>query len=279
MKIDGRTKLLGILGHGIGHSLSPGIHNHALLRLGVNAAYLPFDVPAEEVGELIRWFPRIGGFGLNVTTPHKAASARMTRPGDQEVTLTGVANTIVYRDGTATAHATDGRGFGAWITARHLEPSGGGVILLGFGATARSIAYQLGQHHPLTIVSRTPRDVDLVLQDWYAKGWPGLPVRAISWQDPTPPQSLLVVGGLPVEFARSTDVAAWLAGLDPAGVVVDLNYGAGRTPLRDQARDRGLASHDGLGLLVHQAALSLSLWLSRDVPASLLQEGLNRVIT
>jgi len=274
MNIDGGTRLLGVLGRGIRHSLSPRIQNHAIAHLGENLVYLPFDVAEEDLADFLRLFPRIGGVGLNVTTPYKVAAAACARPGDEEVAMTGAANTLVFRDRQAAAHATDGLGFRAWMADAGVRPGAGGVLLLGFGSAARSIAYRLGSEFALTVVSREPRAVEAHLATWYAKGWAGLPSRAIGWNDPPPSRPLLVISSVPAEFGRSKELAGWLANLDPSGVLVDLNYGPGRTPLRDQARDRGLTSHDGLGLLIHQAALSLGLWLGHPVSSKLLEEGL-----
>jgi shikimate dehydrogenase len=274
MNVDGGTRLLGIVGRGIRHSLSPKIHNHAIERLGENLVYVPFELSDEDLPEFMRLFARFGGVGLNVTTPHKTAVAGLVRPGDDEVAMTGVANTILFRDGEAIGRATDGLGFRAWMEEAGIRPGAGGVVLLGFGAVARSVAYRLGPEFPLTVISREPAAAESVLQAWYAKGWPGLPYRAIGWDAPPPSRAVLAISSLPVEAGRSRELASWLANLDPSGVLVDLNYSHGRTPLRDQARDRGLSAHDGIGLLVHQAALSLGVWLGRPVSATLLAEGL-----
>lgn len=274
MRIDGRTRLMGLVGGGIAHTLSPQIQNSALSRLGENAVYVAFDIAEGDLAGLLDLFPRIGGIGLNVTTPHKVAAGRLVRPGETEVQHTRGINTIAWRDGQAVGFSTDGRGFRSWMQAKNVRPGSGGVVLLGFGATGRSLAYVLGQEFPLTIVSRSPGPAAEMIDSWYAKGWAGLPTQTRAWGDPPPAHAVLVVGGLPSAFARSGEVAAYLARIDPAGTVVDLNYGQGRTPLRDQARDRGLKAHDGLGLLVHQAALSLSIWLGRTIAASLLEEGL-----
>lgn len=274
MMIDGRTRLTGLVGSGIAHTLSPRIQNVALSRLGENAVYVPFDIAEEDLADLIRLFPRIGGIGLNVTTPHKVAAGRLVRSGETEVLHTGIVNTIAWRDGQAVGFSTDGRGFRSWMEIQRFRPGQGGIAFLGFGAAARSLTYVLAQEFPATIVSRSPDEAAAVIESWYAKGWPGLPTRTRSWSDPPPAHAVLAIGGLPADFARSREVAGYLAQIDPAGIVVDLNYGHGRTPLRDQARDRGLTTFDGLGLLVHQAALSLSIWLGRTIPPSLLEEGL-----
>ncbi len=274
MKIGGGTRFLGLLGGGIEHTLSPTLQNHALERLGEDIVYLPFEVAESDLADMLRIFPRIGGVGLNVTTPHKAAVARLVHAGDCETQLTGIVNTVVFRGVTPVGFSTDGSGFRGWMRALGIHPGPGGVAILGFGATARSLAYHLGQEFPLTVVSRSPEDVESVLQSWHVKRWPGLPARVLSWEDPPPVHALLTIGGLPTGAARSEQAATWLAGCDPSGIVVDLNYGPGRTPLRDQARDRGLNAFDGLGLLCHQAALSLTLWLGREVSYRMLEEAL-----
>ncbi len=250
------------------------LQNAAIEKLGEDLVYLPLDVDAADLGDLIRIFPRIGGIGLNVTTPHKAAVAGLVRPGDAETRLTGIVNTVVFRDGTPMGFSTDGSGFRAWMRAKGIVPGPGGVVILGFGATSRSLAYALGPEFPLTFVSRSPRETESLLQAWRSDGWRALPVQAISWDDSAPVRAPLVIGGLPAEAGRSEQVARWLARCDSSAIVVDLNYGAGRTPVRDHARKRGMGAFDGLGLLVHQAALSLALWLGRDVSPLLIEEGL-----
>lgn len=271
--IDGRTKLIGLIGKEVGHSLSPLLHNRALQRLGINAVYLAFELAEEDLDGFIRLLPRIGGIGLNVTTPHKAAVARLVAPGEDEVVHTGAVNTIVYRSGKPVGYATDGRGFRSWMETERIPAGEGGLVLLGFGPANRSIAYQMGREFPLTVVSRSAAEAEATLQSWYASGWPGLPARALSWGDSAPAIPSLVVGGLPPAFARSAVVAEWLAGLDPTSWLVDINYGEGRTPLHDQARDRGFTARDGQGLLLHQATISLSLWLGKSLDPSLLRDG------
>ncbi|MDM7915004.1 MAG: hypothetical protein QUU85_07015, partial [Candidatus Eisenbacteria bacterium] len=259
-RIDGRTRLLALVGSPVAHSLSPRLHNHALAALDQNYVYVALDAREEDLANLLDVFPRVGGAGWNVTTPHKPAVGRLVRAGDPEVLMTGIVNTVTFRD-QPIGHCTDGRGFRSWMKARGIEPGGGGIFLLGFGSLGTSLAYQLGLEFPLTIVSRDPAEAESVLLAWYDKGWSGTPVRCVGWIDPLPKRPILAVGCLPVDAGRSREVATWLSGVDPASIVVDTNYGPGRTPLAAQARDRGLTVFDGRGLLCHQAALSLSCLL------------------
>lgn len=274
MRISGRTRVLGLLGRGIGHSLSPRLQNAALEKLGEDLVYLPFDLEGSELPELIRIFPKIGGVGLNVTTPHKQAIAGLVSPGDDSVRLTASVNTVAFLEAAPVGTSTDGSGFRAWMRAMGIVPGPGGIAILGFGATSRSLVHALGPEHPLVIVSRSPVEAQAIFQAWKGEGWRAPRLRAVSWNDPPPDGAPLVIGGLPPEASRSEPVARWLAQCPPGAIVVDLNYGPERTALRDQARDRGLRAIDGLGLLVHQAALSLSLWLGREVSPQLVSEGL-----
>jgi shikimate 5-dehydrogenase len=136
------------------------------------------------------------------------------------------------------------------------------------------MTYRLGPVFPVTIVTRRIAPVEKMIGSWSDRGWRGPLVRVVSWTDPLPPGSVLVLAGLPLDFAGSPQVARLLSGIDPESTVVDLNYGRSRTPVRDQAHDLGLAAHDGIGLLVHQATLSLSLWLGEEVSPGLLEEAL-----
>ena len=163
MRIDGRTRLLGVIGEPIAHSLSPRIHNHGLSSLGENLVYLPFEIMKEDLAGFLRLFPRIGGIGLNVTTPYKEAVAEIVHAGDDEVACTGCCNTITYRDSLLTGWSTDGSGFCLWMEEQRIQLQEQRVVLLGFGATARSLTYHLAAVCRLTIVTRRPEEVERIL--------------------------------------------------------------------------------------------------------------------
>lgn len=274
MKIDGATKLLGLIGDPISHSLSPRIQNHALRRMDENLIYLPFKIGNDQLSEMIRLFPKIGGIGLNVTTPFKEEVGAIVGAGSEEVSLIGAVNTIVYRESAPVGYSTDGLGFRNWLHAEGLLPVSGKSVLLGFGATVRSIVYHLAGQVSLVIVTRDPHAAERTIQSWQGMGWPGEPPEVIGWNERLPESVKLAVAGLPQPFAESDSVSSWISCLDTRTVVVDLNYGTGRTPFLERAREHGFTAFDGTGLLVHQAALSLELWLGREIDADLLKEAL-----
>lgn len=285
---DGETRLLGIVGRPLAHSLSPGLHSAVLRRLERNLIYVPFPVTEERLHAFLETAPEMGLLGLNVTTPYKELVARMVAPADVETERTGMVNTVCFGAGGAVGCGTDGAGILEWLDSCGLgaRPIG----LLGFGATARSLAHRaqaLGRDLRW-VVTRRPLPVERVLREW---GLPGVEVR--SWEGLSGPRlrtrrPALAPGAPPggsaggcVWVSSLPAAAAPLPGalwpwLPPRSLLLDMNYGEGRTRIREEARAHGIPSADGTGPLCHQAALSLSLWLDQPVAVELFYEALGR---
>ena len=285
---DGRTRLLGIVGDPLDHSLSPRLHSEVLRRLDRNLIYVPFPVSAPRLRRFVREAPEFGLVGFNVTTPYKERVARWVRPADGETRRTGIVNTVRYRRGEPVGCGTDGEGILSHLDALGLgaEPFG----LLGFGATARSLTARSLTARGLTargltargptararrrgappaaIVTRRPAAVRATLRRWggdsagpvldwatLARGSEGETAWPRLWISALPPST-----AVPVEFWRR---------VGSRGLLIDLNYGPGRTGLVEQARREGWRAAGGLGPLCRQAALSLGWWLGTEVPAEL----------
>lgn len=260
---DGRTRILGILGDPLDHTLSPRLHTAVLRRLDRNLIYLPFSVSRGRLRAFLRTAAEIGVLGLNVTTPYKEAIARLVPPLDEETARTGVVNTVLFADGGARGTGTDGAGILACL--REWDGAVAPFGLFGFGASGRSLAARaLAGGDPLeVIVSRRPAEVRRRLRAWGATG-----VRVESWADFAPfdgrPLPAVWVSTLPPSIRVSPSF--WRI-LPPGSRLLDLNYGEGRTRVADRARAAGIRAAGGLGPLCHQAALSLGLWLGTKVPA------------
>jgi shikimate dehydrogenase len=269
---DGRTRIIGIVGRPLEHSLSPGLHTSVFQALARNLIYLPLPVSEDRLPALISEAPGLGLLGFNVTTPFKETVARLVRPLDDETARTGVVNTVTVADDGAAGCGTDGPGILAYLRISGFAGVPYGI--LGFGATARSLTFRGLRDGcpPAVIVTRRGAAVREVLLSWGSEtivvagwdhlannsdrgeaavepGWPGLWVSTLRPDLPALP-------------------AGFWARAGTASVMVDLNYGAGRTVRMEEARMQGWRSSDGLGPLCCQAALSASLWLGEDVPAS-----------
>lgn len=278
---DGRTRLLGIVGDPLEHSLSPRLHSAVLRALDRNLLYLPFPVSRERLPAFLEMAPHAGILGLNVTTPYKDDARRLVRPADLETERTGMVNTIRFEGGEAVGCGTDGAGILSWLT----EIGAGGLPIgvLGFGATARSLvcrALSEGVVVRRILTRRASQARAAVLAwgggtvevtDWEQREADALQEPAAVWISTLPPDS----GPLPEWFWKQ---AGGSAGRSEAGAVppvfLDLNYGPGRVRAVEEARAHGIPAADGTGPLCHQAALSLSLWLGEHVPVRFFFEAL-----
>ncbi len=278
--VDGRTKLLGIVGDPIEHSLSPALHNAVLAKLARNWLYVPVPVSIRRLPAFLRLGGDLGFIGCNVTTPYKEAVIKVASPSDAETARVGMANTLSWKRDTVAACGTDGAGILAWMKRNGLDDRPFGV--LGFGATARSLVHRAwaAGHQPELIVSQRPAVVRRQLSRW--KTDPRRPRLAGAAPEVA---SLKDLASAETGDARSGPdqislwVSTWPPGVIPpvellarfpkGAVVLDMNYGEGRSTLAAWARDRGFRAADGLGPLVEQAALSMSHWVGEAVPTDL----------
>jgi shikimate dehydrogenase len=159
VSIGGATRLVGVIGDHVTHSLSPAIHNAAFAALGLDFAYVPLPVSAPRVAEAVAGLRALGFRGANVTMPHKAAVLPLLDDVSRDARLADAVNTIVVDEGRLTGHTTDGEGFSRAL--REVEPGGAGgwsALLLGAGGAARAVALALARERigSLTIADRTP---------------------------------------------------------------------------------------------------------------------------
>jgi shikimate dehydrogenase len=299
------------VGRPLEHSLSPTLQTAVLRALDRNLIYLPLPVSEDRLPALLSEASGLGILGFNVTTPYKEAVARLVRPLDEETARTGVVNTVVVGEGGPAGCGTDGAGILRYLQTAGLGDAPYGV--LGFGATARSLIHRGWQdgHPPAMIVTRRPDAVRAALASWreaWGEGgsrvpgdgrsaagerigpaeriWPTERIAVMDWSD-----LAVEPGGVGAKTASIPRPGVWVSTLppevpalpdrfwacaEPGAVLLDLNYGVGRTVRMEEARVHGWSSADGLGPLCCQAALSLSLWLGEDVPAGMYVRALGR---
>ena len=157
-RIDGATRLVGVMGWPVSHSRSPAMHNAAFAALGLNYVYVPLPVPPSEAATCVRALRGLGFAGVNVTVPHKAAMLPLVDVLTPIAAATSSVNTLVVRaDGTLLGDSTDGAGFLEDLRAHGCDPAGRTVLLLGAGGAARAVAYALaGSGATIMVANRTP---------------------------------------------------------------------------------------------------------------------------
>jgi shikimate dehydrogenase len=280
---NGQTRLLGVIGHPIAHTLSPSMHNPALAWLGLNMRYLAFHVHPDKLADAVRGFVAIGMAGFNATVPHKEALLPLMDWLDPLAQRIKAVNTVVIdADGTLRGYNTDAQGFTDALAESDWNASPAqlaevSVLVLGAGGAARGVVVGLLEAgaRQVTIANRTlPRVEQLVhdLTPWY----PQARLTAIPLEGaPLPLAScdLLVnttLLGLKGEEMQMVDMQR----LPSTALVYDIVYSPRETPLLQAARRQGLATQNGLGMLIHQGSRAFTLWTGQKMPVEQVRERL-----
>jgi len=279
---DTQTKLVGVIGWPIEHSLSPAMQNAALREMGLNWLYLAFAVEPDRVGEAVGAVRGLGLVGLNVTIPHKSAVVDHLDEIDEDVEALGVANTIVRReDGTLEAHNTDGPGLIRWLQECGHTVEGRAVTIIGAGGSARSVAWACARSGALrlAIINRTPGRAEgvaeLVREKSALSAVEAGPLQGRAAKQAVSGADVVIdctsVGMYPHADVDPVVPAGWLR----AGqVVVDLTYNPIETAMLRAAKQAGARAVDGAGMLVHQGAISLQYWSGRRPPVETMRRAL-----
>jgi len=270
--ITAHTALLGVLGHPVGHSLSPAMHNAAIDALGLDWVYLALPVPAEGLATVVRGLEAIGCRGLNVTIPHKQAVAGLCRRLSPLAERVGAVNTLVPLEGGGWLGTnTDVEGFLTPLRGQSWQ--GRQALVLGNGGSARAVVAALVELElaTITVVGRRPEALAAFAAD--CSSWaPRLGTCTLDRPlEPLLASADLVVNTTPVGMNSDQCPLSpgQLAVLRPMATVYDLIYVPRPTQLLRQAAARGCSTIDGLTMLVHQGAASLRLWSGRsDVPVA-----------
>ena len=141
--ISGKTKVCGIIGDPIEHTMSPAMHNAAFAHLGLDFCYVPFRVKAENLAQAVAGIRALNIRGVNVTIPHKVSVIPLLDKVDQLAQKIGAVNTIVNDGSVLSGYNTDAAGFLSALHSVGLEPKGKRVVVLGAGGAARAITFAL----------------------------------------------------------------------------------------------------------------------------------------
>jgi len=296
-----RTRLAAIIGDPVRHSLSPAMHNAAFGAMGLDWAYMAFEVPDGRAHAAVAGARALGLVGLSVTMPHKAAVVTAVDRLSPVAAALNAVNTVVRRtDDVLEGDNTDGAGF--LDSLRHdegFEPAGRRCLVVGAGGAARAVVKALADAgaSEVVVVNRTrdraeaaaalagavgrvgviagAGDADLVVNatpvGMTGVDLSGAQVLSIDGKAMAPgrPED----GSGPVAVgpdARAGESVVDPALLGPGQLVVDLVYHPLVTPLLEAARARGAIGVSGLGMLIHQAAHAVRLWTAEDPPLAVM---------
>jgi shikimate dehydrogenase len=259
--INGHTKIFGILGHPVTHSLSPAMHNAAFRHLGINAIYVAFLVT--DLPQTVAGLRGLAIGGVSVTIPFKEEIIPLLDALDPQAAKIGAVNTVVNRDGRLTGYNTDWLGAVTALKAK-ISLKGRHVLILGAGGASRAIAFGIiNEGGRVTLTDLDQRRAAALVQDLGAEA---IPLDAL---DRCP--ATLLVNATPVGMVPDIDGIP----LDPEllprfQVVMDIVYQPLTTRLLREAQARGAATIDGLQMLIHQATAQFELFTGRQAPAEVM---------
>ncbi len=252
---------VGVIGWPVEHSISPQMHTAALRAAGLTDwSYERIAIPPDIVGHSLRTLRDEGGFtGLNVTVPHKQAVLPHVRPDEVALAL-GAANTIDFRDNSATN--TDHTGLIDDLRAHQVELAGTRALVLGAGGSARAAVYGLKRAGAdVIVVNRTEARARTMLQDLHRAA--GIAdVRLLTLQQAAGEQPELVLNCTSLGMWPKVDTCPWPQELPfpPGATAYDLVYRPRRTRFMELVEARGGRAIGGLGMLVRQGAASFAIW-------------------
>ncbi|MBI4187019.1 MAG: shikimate dehydrogenase [Chloroflexi bacterium] len=284
ISITGKTKLCGLIGDPVEHTMSPVMHNAAFRERGLDYIYVPFRVRGEALDKAIDGMRALNIRGLNVTIPHKVAVIRFLDRLDRLAEMIGAVNTIVNDDGALTGYNTDAAGFLQVLLDRSIEPEGKSVVVLGAGGAARAICFALADKgSSLAILNRRlefewARELAGNLSRTFATEVEALELNEENLAGTLAGADILVnatsVGMTP--GINETPVSGKL--LRPGLVVFDIVYNPIRTRLLREGEMAGAQTVGGLDMLVWQGALAFEKWTGVKAPVDLMREEASRML-
>ena len=259
-----RIPLAGVIGSPIAHSKSPQLHHHWLRTYGLRGHYIPMDVSADDLAEVLKTLPKMGFVGVNITVPHKERVLDMADLITDRATLIGAANTLIFRkDGKIHADNTDGYGFIENLRqgAPGWDPKAGPAAVLGAGGAARAVVASLiDAGVPEILISNRTRVRAEKLADDFGKR-----LQVVEWVKAGNmlEEAALVVNTTSLGMVGKPELRVPLDGIRREAVVTDLVYNPLQTRLLRVAGDIGCVTVDGLGMLLHQAVPAFERWFGQ----------------
>ncbi len=285
-RIEGTTRIVGLMGYPIGHTLSPAMHNAAFRRLGLDFTYIPMPVKPGDIERAVQSIKPLDILGVNVTAPYKEEVLKYVDGLRGDAKLIGAVNTIHNSGGKLIGYNTDAEGFIISLKSEgRINPRGKNVLLVGAGGVGRAIGVKLAGVGVSTILiadidSKKSNALKNHIRKCFGKVSSGTEARVVSTQE-----IKKVMKNIDILINATT---VGMHKKDPCLVnpewfhgklfVYDVVYNI-ETKLLKEARKKGLKALGGLGMLVHQGALAFAIWTGKKPPVKVMREAIIRKVS
>lgn len=281
--ITGKTKLLGVIGHPVEHSLSPVMQNAAIAHLKLDYIYIPFPVEPQNLKVALQGFASIGVVGFNVTIPHKEAILPLLSEISPIAEAIGAVNTVTWKDNKWIGTNTDVEGFIAPLeTTYNRDWHQTVAVVLGNGGAARAVVAgcaKLGCAE-IYVVGRNAQKLDEFRNSW-SNSPISVNLQISEWSSLSKlfPQTNLLINTTPIGMYPKVDESPLtledMVHLPEGAIAYDLIYKPKPTKFLQQAQQTSITAIDGLEMLVQQGVAALKIWLQREsVPVDVMRQSL-----
>ncbi len=274
--IKGSTKVFGLIGDPVEHSLSPEMHNAAFQKLNLNNIYLAFKVIPQDLARAVEGIRALNIQGVNVTAPHKESVLPFLNELSEECSIVGAVNTVKNHHGKLTGDNTDGAGFVTYLKEElKLDLRGKNAVLVGIGGAAKSIAYNLCKEgvEKLVIANRTLEKAEqfaALLHEKTKRKAFGIPLENNILNASIKKCDLLIYT-LPGDIIQQGKLPFDPALIPLEALLIDLRYYPQKTALMKAAEERGVLTRNGLGMLLHQGILAFNIFTAQKPPVDVMK--------
>lgn len=282
--VRGSTKVVGVFGHPVEHSLSPAMHNAAFAALELPFIYVPFPVQPEAIGPAVRSLPALGIVGVNLTIPHKESVLPFLDEVTQEARDVGAVNTVHCVTGRLLGDNTDGRGFSEPLREMGFSVGGRRAVILGAGGAARAVVFRLAREGArLILTNRTPERAERLAEAVQEAGFSAEAVQVLPMDDTPRLAAALAEAELLVNTTRigmhpdeNSVPPVPLQAFHQDLLVYDLVYNPVETQLLKLAREAGCRTLTGVKMLVYQGAAAFQRWTGVWPPTDVMEAAVLR---
>lgn len=277
--VNGTTRVVGIFGWPVGHTLSPIMHNTAFAALNLNWVYVPLPIKPERIKNAVLSLKTFNLIGANITVPHKQAIMRYLDYIDPSAQNIGAVNTIAVKDGKICGYNTDSDGFLQSLREADFDPKGARCLVLGAGGAARAVVYSLANAgaDKISVYNRTVERAAFLAEDLkttFADTEFSFELLSPKMLRAADGNFDLVVNTTSLGMTPNPDSTPWPDDIPlPDAAIYDLVYNPLQTRLLQRAEEAGLKTIDGLGMLIHQGAKSFEIWTGQRPPTDITRQA------
>ncbi|MEM7758553.1 MAG: shikimate dehydrogenase [Cyanobacteria bacterium P01_A01_bin.40] len=284
--ITGKTKLLGIIGDPVEHSLSPVMHNAAIAHLELDYVYVPFPVKQVNLGLALAGFEAVGVTGFSITIPHKQDIIPLLSEISEDAKNIGAVNTVWRTANGWKGTNTDAMGFVAPLKTISRDWTQVVPVVLGNGGAARAVIAGLTNLgcSEIHVVGRNPDKLARFYQSWSHTSKITSLLKIHNWDNLSSliPAADLLVNTTPVGMSPQVDASpveeSLMQRLKPEAIAYDLIYTPNPTQFLKFAQAQGANIIDGLEMLVQQGVAALEIWLQQPVPVDVMGDSLKEYL-